>query len=681
MANNTLPDFAAFNPANVGAQIDQLITQLQKAVQHAETAEATWADFYAPLEQSSEQLQRAWGMVSHLNGVADSPPLRAAYQEKLQEITQAWTEIGQNKALFEQYKKLKNSTEYSNASATRKRIIDKALQGFELSGAALVSPGRERYAAIQDELAQLAQDFSKRALDATNAYSLHLEKEAHVAGLPADVVAAAKAEAVSKGKTGWLFSLRMPSYMPVMQYANDRAVREAMYQAYCTRASESGPVSLDNSKTIEQTLALRAEEAKLLGYQNFAELSLATKMADSPTQVDQFLRDLGSKAKPFALKEMQELRAFAADKLGIMDVQAWDIAYISEKLKEERYSFSEQEVRQYFQAPKVLQGLFKKIEELFSVSVVKDKTSVWDHAVEFYRIERNDPNKGQQKQLVGQFYIDLYARETKRSGAWMDDARGRNNSGKELQTPVAYLVCNFMPPVDGKPALLTHDEVTTLFHEMGHGLHHLLTRVDDLAVSGINGVEWDAVELPSQFMENFCWEWPCLKAMSSHIETGQELPRALFDKMTAAKNFQAAMQTMRQLEFALFDMQLHASATAPDVQATLDAVRKEVAVVIPPAYNRFQNSFSHIFAGGYAAGYYSYKWAEVLSADCYAAFEEKPADSPAIGAKFLQEILSAGASRPAIDSFRAFRGRDPQIDALLRHNGLQENSSVLVNHA
>jgi oligopeptidase A len=678
MANNTLPDFAAFNPATVGAQIDQLISQLQASVTVAEAAPATWQEFYLPLEQTSEQLQRAWGVVSHLNGVADSPALRAAYEEKLQDITQAWTEIGQNKALFAQYKKLKASSEYAGASTTRKRIIDKALQAFELSGAALVSPARERYAAIQDEAAQLSQDFSKRALDATNAYTLHLETTEQIAGLPSDVVAAAKAEAQSKNKEGWYFSLRMPSYLPVMQYADERFVRETIYKAYCTRASESGPAELNNSKIIEQTLALRAEESLLLGFGNFAELSLATKMADTPAQVDLFLRDLGKKAKPFALKEVQELRNFAAENLGIADLQAWDVAYVSEKLKEERYSFSEQEVRQYFQAPKVLRGLFSKIEELFSVSVTKDQTSVWHESVEFYRIEKTLATG---KELVGQFYIDLYARESKRSGAWMDDVRGRNHTNAQLQTPVAYLVCNFMPPIDGKPALLTHDEVTTLFHEMGHGLHHLLTQVDDLAVSGINGVEWDAVELPSQFMENFCWEWPCLQAMSSHVDTAAPLPRALFDKMTAAKNFQAAMQTMRQLEFSLFDMQLHSSAKVPNVQATLDAVRNEVAVITPPAYNRFQNSFSHIFAGGYAAGYYSYKWAEVLSADCYAAFEEKPSESAAIGKKFLQEILSAGGSRPAIDSFRAFRGRDPQIDALLRHNGLQENPLVQASHA
>jgi oligopeptidase A len=678
MANNTLPDFASFNPTKVGAQIDQLITQLQASVKTAEAANATWQDFYLPLERASEELQRTWGMVSHLNGVADSPTLRAAYEEKLQDVTQAWTEIGQNKALFEQYKKLKNSNEYNSASATRKRIIDKALQGFELSGAALVSPARERYAAIQDEAAQLSQDFSKRALDATNAYTLHLETERQLAGLPNDVIAAARAEAQMKNKEGWYFSLRMPSYLPVMQYADDRLVREAIYKAYCTRASESGPTELNNSKIIEQTLALRAEESVLLGFSTFAELSLATKMADTPAQVDQFLRDLGKKAKPFALKEVQELRQFAAEKLNINEMQAWDVAYVSEKLKEERYSFSEQEVRQYFQAPKVLKGLFEKIEELFSVTVVKDQTSVWHDSVEFYRIEKNNSTG---KELVGQFYIDLYARESKRSGAWMDDARGRNHTSAQLQTPVAYLVCNFMPPMDGKPALLTHDQITTLFHEMGHGLHHLLTRVDDLAVSGINGVEWDAVELPSQFMENFCWEWPTVQAMSSHVDTGAPLPRTLFDKMTAAKNFQAAMQTMRQLEFALFDMQLHCSAKVPNVQATLDAVRSEVAVIMPPAYNRFQNSFSHIFAGGYAAGYYSYKWAEVLSADCYAAFEEKPTESAVIGEKFLQEILSAGGSRPAIDSFRAFRGRDPQIDALLRHNGLQENPFAQVSHA
>jgi oligopeptidase A len=676
---NELTDFNNYDIATIGPTIDACIEHLKQAISQAHNAAPTWKDFVEPLDLASERLSRAWGVVNHLNGVADSEPLRAAYEQKLGDVTEIFTQIGQDQKLFEQYKSLKAGPEWNSLNKTRQRIVDKALQGFELGGAALEGTARARYAQLQLELATLGQDFSKRSLDATNAFTHLVTDAALLVGLPADVIAAARAEAQAKEQDGWLLTLRMPCYIPVMQYCSNQQLRETMYRAYSTRASEFGAPELDNSQTILDILNRRHEEAKLLGFEHFAQLSLETKMASSAQQVVQFLSELTDKSKPFALKEFEQLKTYATTHLGLNDLAPWDVAYVSEKLKESQYSYSEQEVRQYFQAPKVLEGLFKKIESLFKVRVEPDTAPVWDPLVQFFKIVRVDSG-----QLVGQFYVDLYARANKRSGAWMDDARGRRVHDQGVQTPIAYLVCNYIAPTDNKPALLTHDEVITMFHEMGHGLHHLLTRIDDLAVSGINGVEWDAVELPSQFMENFCWEWPVVESMSCHIETGEPLPRALFDKMTAAKNFLAAMQTVRQIEFGLLDMRLHSEdppTTFAQVMATVEAVRAQVAVVMPPSYNRFQNTFGHIFAGGYSAGYYSYKWAEVLSADCYAAFEESPEKVEETGARFLNEILSAGGSRPAIDSFRAFRGRDPQIDALLRHNGLQENPLSESTHA
>jgi oligopeptidase A len=666
-----LPRFASFRPELVTPAVETLLARARAAAAHAERPETppTWDAFVRPLEDATEQLGRAWGMVGHLNGVADTPELRAAFNENLPKVTEFLTELGQNQALFAKYRALRESAEFETLAPEQKRIVEHSLRDFRLGGAELVSPARERYAEIQDRQAALAQKFSENVLDATKAFSLDVDDEARLAGLPADAKAAARQEAERAGVAGWRFTLQFPSYFPVMQYAHDRSLRESLYRAYVTRASELGAADFNNGPLIDEILALRDEEAKLLGYSNFAEVSLVAKMAESPADVITFLRDLADRAKASAQRDMEELRSFAREQLALEPLAAWDLAFASERLKESRYAFSDNEVKQYFQLPRVLDGLFGLIQRLFSVSIRRDTAETWHPDVAFFSIERDGA-------LIGQFFLDMYARPSKRPGAWMDDARGRRQLRNGVQTPVAYLACNIQAPPPGKPALLTHDEVTTLFHEFGHGLHHMLTRVGELGVSGISGVEWDAVELPSQFMENFCWEWEIVETMTAHVETGASLPRELFDKMVAARNFQSGMQTLRQIEFALFDMRLHSEfmsqggADRRSVQTLLDEVRREVAVSFPPDFNRFQNSFSHIFAGGYAAGYYSYKWAEVLSADCYAAFEEEGVFNAATGQRFLDEILSVGGSRPAIDSFRAFRGREPRLDALLRHNGM-----------
>jgi oligopeptidase A len=534
-----------------------------------------------------------------------------------------------------------------------------AIRNFVLSGAELQGQARERYAAIQERSAELQQQFSEHVLDATDGWT-YIASAEELAGVPQDVLDATKLD-----DGGHKLTLHFPVYLPVMQYAENRDLREKLYRAYVTRASDiqesGGKPELDNTAAMREIVALRQEEAQLLGYASFAEVSLAPKMASSPVEVMTFLRDLAKRARPFAEKDLAELREFAKGS----PLESWDVSYWSEKLKEARYAFSDQTVKQYFTAPKVVAGLFSIIERLFDVSIAEAQASVWHETVKFYEMKRNG-------QLIAQFYLDLYARNGKRPGAWMDEVRSRwLKPGGEQQTPVALLTCNFASPVGGKPALLTHDDVITLFHEFGHGLHHMLTQVNDLGVSGISGVEWDAVELPSQFMENFCWEWDVLQQLSGHVDSGEPLPRELFDKMTAAKNFQSGLMTLRQIEFALFDMRLHGEPGAEaDVQKVLDEVRAEVAVLIPPAFNRFQHSFSHIFAGGYAAGYYSYKWAELLSADAWSAFEEEGVFNPATGRRFLTEVLEQGGARDAIDNFKAFRGREPRIDALLRHQGM-----------
>jgi len=666
-----LPRFSDIKPEHVAPAVDQLLAEGREVIGKVSVVPATWDEFVSPLEDANERIGRAWGQVAHLHAVLDSPPLREAYNANLPKITQYFTELGQNQQLFEKYKELRAAKGYESLSGARKRIVENALRDFRLGGAELPAAEKKRYAGIQEELARIAAKFSENVLDATNAFSIVVDK-ARIAGLPEDVLqaareAATKDEKQTDGKPKWKFTLHAPSYLPVMQYAEDRSLRETMYRESATRASEFGKPEWDNTAHIARIVALRHELARLLGYASFAEVSLVPKMAKSPAEVLAFLDDLARRARAFAEKDAAELRDFARAELQLEDLQAWDLAYVAEKLRLKRYAFSDQEVKQYFPEDVVMQGLFRVAQTLYSIRIGEAKAETWHPDVRFFDIRDAGGS------LIGQFYVDLYARETKRGGAWMDDAITRRRKDAGVQTPVAYLNCNFSRPVGDKPALFTHDEVLTLFHEFGHGLHHLLTRVEDLGVSGINGVEWDAVELPSQFMENFCWEWDVLQHMTRHVETGAPIPRVLFDRMLAAKNFHSGLAMLRQIEFAVFDMRLHAEydPRAPrSALELLEEVRRRVAVLHPPAYNRFPNNFSHIFAGGYAAGYYSYKWAEVLSADAYSFFEENGVLDPKAGARFRDEILAVGGSRPAAESFAAFRGREPRVEALLKHNGM-----------
>lgn len=665
-----LIDYSAIKPTDIAPAVDQLAQQLQDTIAQvtAPDTPATWEAVVQPLELATLAFTRAWGVVGHLQSVVDTPELRDAYNAKLPMVTQLFIDLSQNEALFAKYRAMKASDAFATLSDVRRRIIDREIRDFRLSGAELPETERARVKAIGERLSMLNQKFSENLLDATNAWHLLIEDEARLAGIPADTKAMYAANAKAAGQTGWRITLHFPSYLPVMQYADDRALRETVYHAFATRAAEFDGAKFDNTPLIKEILQLRQEESSLLGFANYAEASLATKMADTPKEVIAFLRDLASRAKPYAQKDMTALRAFAKETLGIDDLQPWDQAYASEKLRQARYSYSDQEVKQYFTEPTVFAGLFHLAETLYGIKIRQSTASTWHPDVKFFEVFRDN-------QLVAAFYADLYAREGKRSGAWMDSDRTRCYVNGELQTPVAYLVCNFAPGIDGRPATMTHDDVTTLFHEFGHCLHHLLTQQTEVAVSGISGVEWDAVELPSQFMENFAWEWDVVKQLTHHIDTGATLPRELFDKMLAAKNFQSGMACVRQVEFALFDMLLHTSfdPNVDDVQALLNDVRQEVAVSFPPAYNRFPQSFSHIFAGGYAAGYYSYKWAEVLSADAFSAFEETGILNTQTGQRFMNEILARGSSRDAMDNFIAFRGRKPSIDALMRHSGMADN--------
>jgi oligopeptidase A len=676
-----LPRFSEIKPEHVAPAIEQLLEENRALIARLLTGseQPTWQNFVSPMEDANERMSRAWGPVGHLNAVMNSPELREVYNATLPKITQYYAELGQNLALFDKFKSLRNSPEFASLSAARKKIIENELRDFRLGGAELPDGQKARYLEIQERLSELSSRFSDNLLDATNDFTLVVEDKGELSGLPDDVLQAAEEAAQAENKPGWMFTLKAPSYMPVMQYADNRALREKMYRAYGTRASEFGKPEWDNTRLMDEIIELRGEEARLLGFANYGELSLASKMADSPQQVAEFMRELAQRARPFAEKDLAELREFARTELSIVDpstdlrtgLQSWDIGYASEKLREQRYAFSEQEVKQYFPENAVLPGMFKLVETLYGLQIKLASAPVWHESVRFFDI------RNAQGELIGQFYLDLYARNSKRGGAWMDDVITRRRLASGIQTPVAYLNCNFSAPVGGKSAVFTHDEVITLFHEFGHGLHHLLTEVEDIGVSGINGVEWDAVELPSQFMENFCWEWEVLRGMTRHADTGAALPRTLFDKMLAAKNFQSGLQTLRQIEFSLFDMLMHSNFEAGgggSILGLLDEVRAEVAVLIPPAFQRFPHSFSHIFAGGYAAGYYSYKWAEVLSADAYSLFEENGVLNPDVGARFRGEILAMGGSRGAMQSFTAFRGREPNIDALLRHNGLLETS-------
>jgi len=670
-----LPRFDAITPEHVGPAIDRLLAEAEAAVAHAEAVSpVSWDTFVVPLEDATERLWRAWGLVGHLQAVVNTPALREAYNANLPKISRFGSAIGQNLALYAQYKALRASAGWDGYDPVRRKVVDNALRDFRLGGAELDAEQKTRFSGIQEELSSLAARFAENVLDATDAYRHHVEDAAQLAGLPDDVIAAARARAEKEGLDGWLLTLQMPCYLPVQMLAEDRALRERLYRANGLRASEAGPEAQDNSGLIDRILALRAELATLLGFEHYAGYSLATKMAQSADEALDFLRDLAARTLPHARRDREELEAFARDTLGLDTLEPWDLTWAGEKLKQARYSFSEQEVKRYFTEPTVLAGLFGLIHDLYGMRVEPDAAPVWHEDVRFYRLLDADGA------LVGQFYLDLYAREGKRGGAWMNDCRNRRAGadGVQVQTPIVYLVCNFGRGADGAPATFSHNEVTTLFHEMGHGLHQLLTRVGELPVAGINGVEWDAVELPSQFMENFCWEWARLQAMTAHVDDGRPLPRALYEKLLAARNYQNGMFTVRQLEFALFDMELHSrfDPLQDSMLQLLERIRDEVAVNRAPAWHRFPHQFSHIFAGGYAAGYYSYKWAEVLSADAYAAFEEAPDQLAQTGARFLGEVLSRGGSRSALENFTAFRGRAPRIDALLRHGGMSEDTAT-----
>jgi oligopeptidase A len=665
-----LPRFSEIRPEHVGPAIAKLVEEGRAAIERVASGDRapTWESFVQPLEDANERLARAWAQVSHMNAVVNTPALREAYNGALPRVTEFFTEQGQDQRLHAGFKALAASPSFASLPAARRRYIGNELRDFRLGGAELPPPQKARFREVKEELAKLASRFQDNLLDATNAFGLYVTDAAELSGIPADVLEAAREAARKEGREGAKLTLHMPCYLPVMKYADHHGLRERMYRAYVTRASELGAPEWDNTANMRRILELRQELARLLGYRSYAEVSLATKMAGSAEEVLAFLDDLARRARPFAERDMEELRAFAREELNLADVRPCDIPYVSEKLRQKRYAFSDQEVKRYFPENEVLAGMFRLVETLYGLSIRKAEAETWHPDVRFFEIVDAAGER------VGRFYLDLYAREGKRGGAWMDDAINRRRVNGRVQTPVAFLTCNFSGPVGGRPALFTHDEVTTLFHEFGHGLHQLLTQVDELGVTGINGVEWDAVELPSQFMENFCWEWDVVEPMTRQVDTGERIPRALFERLRAAKNFQSGMQFVRQLEFAMFDMRLHHGFDPgrDDIQATLEEVRRLVAVYPVPAYNRFANQFSHIFAGGYAAGYYSYKWAEVLSSDAYAAFEEAGVLNPEVGARFRSEVLAAGGSRPALDSFVAFRGRRPQIDALLRHNGMTE---------
>lgn len=666
---NDLIDFPAIKPEHVVPAMKSLIADAQEtlSIVTQDLTPATWDDVITPLEKKTLALSRAWGAVSHLMSVCDEPELRKAYNEALPIVTQFWIGLSQS-SLSQKYKAIKESDGFKNLSAVRQRIINEELIDFKLAGAFLPEDKKAELKTVKETLAQESQKFSENLLDATNAYGLLVDDEKDLAGIPADDIAAFKETAQAANQEGYRITLQIPHYLAVLQYAQNRKLRETLYHAYVIRASELDfDGKFNNNDVMRRIVDLRAQEARLLGYRNYGEVSLATKMAKTPEEVVAFLRDLAQKSLPQAKADMAEVKAFAKDSLGIADPQSWDLPYASEKLREARYAYSDQEVKQYFTLPAVFNGLFGLVQTLFNIRIVKDNAPVWHPDVQFFRIENAQGEK------IAQFYVDLYARPNKRGGAWMDNDRTRNRLYGSLQTPVAYLVCNFAKPVGDKPALLTHDDVLTLFHEFGHGLHHMLSRIEEPSASGINGVEWDAVECPSQFMENFAWDWTVLESLTSHVQTGEKLPRSLYDKMLAAKNFQSAMAMVRQLEFGLFDMLLHTKfdSQKDNILDLLAQVREEVAVTQQPDYNRFPNSFSHIFAGGYAAGYYSYKWAEVLSSDAFSLFEETGVLNPETGKKWLNEVLAVGSSRPAMDSFIAFRGRAPKIDALLRHSGIK----------
>ena len=665
---DSLPLFDQIKPSHISPAIEGILKEANSLIHSLKVmgGSISWENFVEPIEMVSEKISRAWGQIEHLNAVVNSDDLRKAYNDNLIKLTEFYTNLSQDEALYKKYQSLKDGEIFESLTPSQKRIIDNVLREFKLGGAELNELEKARFKVIQEKLAKLSTQFEENILDATNEFSIFVGDADDLQGIPEENIKKAQSEAIEDKKEGYKFTLHFPSYLPVMQYAEDRNLREKLYRGYATRASELASPKFDNTKLIDEILALRYESAKLLGFNHFTEMSLVTKMAKSNEEVVSFLMDLANKAKPFALKDMEELSAFSKT-LGIEKLEAWDIAYVSEKLRQAKYSFSENEVKQYFPEHRVLKGLFKVVETIFKLKIIKTDAPTWHKDVSFYSI------KNDRDELVGQFYFDLYARNHKRGGAWMDEAISRYKNSFESSHPVAFLTCNFSSPSENKPALFSHDDVITLFHEFGHGLHHMLTKVDEYSISGIKGVEWDAVELPSQFMENFCWEWDVVKHMTEHVDNKSPLPEALFKKMIEAKNFQSGMQTLRQIEFSLFDIRLHTQYSDQNKINSLkllETIRDEIAVVRPPAWNRFPNSFSHIFAGGYAAGYYSYKWAEVLASDAFSLFEEEGILSSNAGQKFQEEVLSKGGSRPAMESFVAFRGRTPSVDALLRHSGM-----------
>ncbi len=677
-----LPEFARLQPQDVEPAFAELLPANRRAIEallDGLQQPVSWRDLALPLEELDDRLEKAWAPVGHLNGVTNTPEWRQAYEAVLPKLTEYGTELGQNRRLFDAYTALASSDEYKTLDEARRKVIDNALRDFRLSGVALEGAAKQRYGELKQRLAELSTNFSNNVLDATQGWHKHISEAQFDAGLldgvPETALQTYRQLAQQRELEGYVVTLDGPAYVPAIQYADDRELRAELYAAYVTRASDAGPQAgrWDNSPLIQEILALRHELALLLGFGNYAELSLATKMAGDTAEVVRFLEDLATRSRALAQAEYAELQTFAKDELGIADLQAWDVPYASEKLREARYALSQEELRPYFPAEKVIDGLFAIVEKLFAVRFVVDPgIATWHPDVQVFNLMQGG-------ELIARCYLDLYARSGKRGGAWMDNCRSRRQRADgSLQLPVAFLTCNFTPPSGTQPALLTHSEVTTLFHEFGHGLHHMLTRIDTAPVAGINGVAWDAVELPSQFLENWCWEPAAIPLISGHYQTGEPLPAELLEKMLAAKNFQAGMIMLRQLEFALFDFKLHRDyrPAAPEpIQALLDAVRAQVAVYAPPAFNRFQHSFSHIFAGGYAAGYYSYKWAEVLSADAFSLFEERGIFDPETGRGFLHNILERGGARPPMDLFVAFRGRPPQVDALLRHNGIGEQAA------
>ncbi|GAB4270290.1 MAG: oligopeptidase A [Methylomicrobium sp.] len=672
LTENNLPRFSDIQPEHVVPAIEALLADARKTVDEKlkATEHYTWSNLIEPIANAEDRLEKAWSPVSHMNSVVNSEALREAYNACLPMLSDYSTEMGQNEALFNAYQTIAQGSEFEHYDKAQKKIVDNALRDFKLSGIDLEPAKKQRYKEISQRLSKLTSRFEENLMDATNAWSKLLTDAEELSGLPKSALAQAKQTAEADGKKGWMITLQFPSFQAVMTYADSRELRREHYEAFVTRASDVGPHARrwDNSQIMEEILALRHEKARLLGFDNYAELSLATKMADNPDQVIDFLEDLADRSWRQARKDLHELRAFAAKHYGHKDLQPWDIGYYSEKMRQHFYELSQEEVKTYFPIDRVLPGMFAIVEKLYGLNINEvEGVDSWHKDVRFYEIHDRDGH------LRGQFYTDLYARPKKRGGAWMDVCVSRKKYQDEVQTPVAYLTCNFTPPTGDDPALLTHDEVTTLFHEFGHGLHHMLTQVDHLGVSGISGVEWDAVELPSQFMENWCWEKEALDLISGHYQTGEKLPDSLFDKMLAAKNFQSGMLMVRQLEFSLFDLRIHKEYDPNKggrIYEILKQVRNQVAVVMPPEFNRFPHSFSHIFAGGYAAGYYSYKWAEVLSSDAFSMFEEHGIFNETIGHSFLTNILEQGGSDNAMELFIRFRGREPEIDALLRHNGI-----------